>query len=336
MSIFLCLYLAFYDVPNASVVLKGIGVNCYPFYLDAETAIFTYPSLVTRYDKYISVSKFDRIPDWARHDFRTFVRSTIHYPSWTAINIEGYYHENYWNKHSEITWTQSLGYKRYGFVYSIGYRDFPDEFEYEQLLATCKTSFMAFDEKLFLNIGVSYGKATPAYGEEHWILGPIIEVRYSIVPFTMYLSSRHPESFLEFDSLPVFHVNYTIEGFKYQFIPFEAGIALVQTFHQSGTMIIGLRIKLRYIQQSTEFGTTTMSPENYMFVSGFDYNITQNISLRAGFVLDYFIDNHRTREIKYNPSMGASFRLDDKFVFDFATKSLSTPLNYDVAVRWFF
>lgn len=63
MLFYLCLYLVSTNVPNASVALKGIGVECFPFYLDEETAVFAFPSMVSMFNKHVSVSRFDKKPE---------------------------------------------------------------------------------------------------------------------------------------------------------------------------------------------------------------------------------------------------------------------------------
>jgi hypothetical protein len=334
--LFMCLYLISSNVPNASVALKGIGVECFPFYLDEETALFAFPSMVPMLDRHVAVSRFDKKPEWMLEDFRTFARVSFHYPQWSIVNVEGYHYERDWDEYSEVLWTQALGFKHFGVAYSVGYRNFPELNEHEQILAVFKVNFCASNNKLLITAGGSYSRIKPEFGDIHWVLGPVIEARYSISPFVFFLSSRHPEDFVELDSLPLLHFNYMYADYRYLYIPFEGGAALVQELGKAGTVVIGVRIRMRYIKQSDEIRTSTMYPQNYMFVSGLNYKITSNITLRAGFVLDYFIDHHRTREMFYFPSMGGSLRLGEKFVFDFATKNLSVPLNYDAAVKWVF
>jgi hypothetical protein len=318
------------------VALKGIGVECFPFYLDEETAVFAFPSMVSMFNKHVSVSRFDKKPEWMREDFRTFVRISLHYPQWSVINLEGYHFERDWHEYSEVLWTQALGFKHYGMVYTVGYRYYPEVFEHEHTLAVIKANFSTCNKKLLLTVGGSYGRIKPEYGDAHWVLGPVIEARYSVSPLVFFLSSRHPEDFVELDSLPLFHFNYMYADYRYFYIPFEGGAALVQEVGKIGTVVFGVRARIRYIRQSDEIRTSTMYPQNYMFVSGLNYKITSNITLRAGFVLDYFIDHRRTREMLYSPSMGGSLRLGDRFVFDFATKNLSVPLNYDAAIKVIF
>lgn len=336
MLLFICLHLVSSNVPNASVALKGIGVECFPFYFDEETAVFAFPSMVPMLDRYVTVSRFDKKPAWMLEDFRTFVRVSFHYPQWSVVSLEGYHFERDWHENSEVLWTHALGFKRYGTTYSIGYRYYEEDFEHEHILAVCKVNFSTCNERLLLTIGGSYGRIRPEYGDIHWLLGPIIEARYIASPLVFFLSSRHPEDFTELDSLPLFHVNYTYSDYGYLYIPIEGGAAVVQEFGNTGTAVLGVRFRVRYIRQSDEIYISTMYPQNYMFISGLNYHVTPNITLRAGFLLDYFIDHHRTREMRYTPSMGGSLRLGDKFVFDFATRNLSTPLNYDAAVKWIF
>lgn len=105
----LCLYVILSYTPNASVSLKGIGVECFPFYLDEETAMFRFPALAAMNDNYVSVSKLDKKPNWMRSDFRTFVRISSHFPRWSIIGLEGFYWERYESEYAEIA--RSFGVK---------------------------------------------------------------------------------------------------------------------------------------------------------------------------------------------------------------------------------
>jgi hypothetical protein len=322
-------------VPTASVDLKGIGIGCFPFYLDYETAVFTYPTLLRIDDsEFIAINRLYTKPDWAVQEWRNYIRCAFHFPRWSAIAIEGFSYRDYDDEHTEIKWTHSLGLNRFGFMYTLGYRNLPTIYEHKQILISGKLNYTSPHNRLLANCGLSYGRIQTIYDEINWILGPILEIRYNFHSIVIYATSRHPEDFVEMDALELFH-SY-VAMFDYYYFPFEAGVAFVKEYDNGNVIVFGLKTNHWFVRRVESDYTFNLSAHHYMFVAGLNYGLTRNIFIRGGLELDYYSGINRLREMRYSPSMGGSIKIGDNFKLDIATKNLATPLDYDVAVKWIF
>lgn len=321
------------NIPTASIHLKGFGAGCFPFFLDEQTGFLTYPATTDN-----STSNFIGV---GRYSDQNLVRCAIHTPRFSMVTFDFYsYHYPNWN-FLDLRFKQAIGIKNFGVLYSAEYRKsiLDTTFDWRQRLYVIKANYEGF-ENILLNIGVMSGKFRfDEYGDEDtpaWLIGPIVELRYDFVPFSIFANSRHPESLTEIWALPYYFQGHS--GYNYNLFPFEVGFGYVDIFDETKMLVLGLRAEYIYEVSDSAATTIDMTTLGATFVSGCEIKFAEHLAIRGGFEIDCTsnMSDSTVLVMNYRYTLGGSLHIGDKFKLDIATKNLATLLDSDVIIKWHF
>ncbi|MGB3477838.1 MAG: hypothetical protein WBB67_01615 [bacterium] len=321
-------------VPSASINLKGFSTGCFPFYLDEQTTFLTYPAMIDNSKShFIGIGKYST--------YLNFVRLSAHIPCFSMATLDFYHDNQIYYGNTALNFRHGIAIKKFGILYNIeyttSYYDTIDE--YRRQLFVGKVNYEGF-KNLLLNVGWMSSKLKYAeYGFEYppgWLVGPIVEVRYSYEPFSLFVNSRHPESLQEIYSLTLYSGSYP--GYDYSLYPFEAGIGYCDSFTNDNILVIGLHMRYLYEVMDTVGLSVDMSTMGATFVTGYEVHLAEYLALRGGFEVDYTtsITDSSTSRLMSDYTMGGSLYFGERFRIDIRTKNLSTPLESDAILRWFF
>ena len=325
-------------IPTASVPLKGIGMGCFPFYLEEQTTFLTYPAAIDNINipDYIGIGKYSISAD------PSHVRLAIRKPRVSMMTFDLRSYGRSGSDYLDLQFKHAIGIKNFGLMYGVEYyhRTIQDTtYDWRQRLNIMKINFEGV-KNLLLNLGIMSGKFWfTEYGVEYtpgWLIGPIVELRYDLTPFSLYLNSRHPESLREVFLLPLYSQGYP--GYDYNLFPFEAGFGFANKIEATKLLVLGVRTRYAYEIFTSDTMTVDMTTLGIAFVCGCEIEVTKYLRLRGGFEIDYTgnISDTTITTMEYAHTMGASIDFGDNFELHITTKNLAMPLNSEAIIRWYF